>query len=151
MRRFARLVLPVAAGVAALAVPALAQVPSAVPQREAEAGRFVLRDSPEGLLRMDSRTGQMSICARQGGNFACRLVPDDRTALTEEIERLKAENQTLRQGGATALVRPQQQEPGATLPSDAEVDRALSIAERIWRRLLGLIRETEPDQQGRRL
>lgn len=148
MRRVARLVLPVAA-VAVLAVPVLGQVPSSVLSRDGEAGRFVLRDSPEGLLRMDTRSGQISICARQGGNFACRLVPDDRAALGEEIDRLKAENEALRRGGATALARPapdQRQQ----LPSDAEVDRALSIAERVWRRLLGLIRETEPEQ-GRRL
>lgn len=92
----------------------------------------------------------MSICSRQGGNFACRLVPDDRTALNEEIERLKAENEALRQGGATALARPAP-EQRQQMPSDADVDRALSIAERVWRRLLGLIRETEQDQSGRRL
>lgn len=150
MIRAALLIVPIAIGLGALALPAVSQTPAAPAERDAAAGRFVLRDSPEGLLRMDSRTGQMSVCSRQNGNFACRLVPDDRAALNEEIERLKAENQALRQGGATALARPQQQ-PGANLPSDAEVDRALSIAERVWRRLLGLIRETEQDQQGRRL
>lgn len=149
MRRIARLALPAIAA-AALAMPVLAQTPAAPAQRDGEAGRFILRDSPEGLLRMDTRSGQMSICSRQGGNFACRLVPDDRTALNEEIERLKAENEALRQGGATALARPAP-EQRQQMPSDADVDRALSIAERVWRRLLGLIRETEQDQSGRRL
>lgn len=149
MRAVARLALP-ALVAATFTVPVQAQTSAVPAPRDGETGRFILRDSPEGLLRMDTRTGQMSICARQGGNFACRLVPDDRAALNEEIERLKAENEALRQGGATALARPAP-EQRQQLPSDADVDRALSIAERVWRRLLGLIRETEQDQSGRRL
>ncbi|WP_439575538.1 hypothetical protein [Phreatobacter sp.] len=155
MTRTALLSVPLALGLAAMVLPASslqaqpAGAAAAPSERDAATGRFILRDSPEGLLRMDTRSGQMSICARQSGNFACRLVPDDRTALTEEVERLKAENETLRRGGGSALVRPAP-EQRQQLPSDAEVDRALSIAERVWRRLLGLIRETEPEQ-GRRL
>lgn len=125
------------------AAPALAQAPAG----EA-GGRFVLRETPDGLLRMDTRTGHMSLCSRASGGFTCRLVPDDKTALDQEIERLKAEIEALKRGGAGA----QAARPGApggdqalTLPSDAEVDRALSLAERIWRRLRGMIRESEQD------
>jgi len=125
------------------AAPAMAQVPAAQPSASND-GRFVLRDTPDGLLRMDSRTGAISLCARTGGSLACRLVPDDRAALEQEIERLKAENEALRRGGATAG-RPVDPGQSLTLPSDQEVDRALSLAERIWRRLRGMIRESETD------
>ena len=125
------------------AAPAVAQVPAAQPSATTD-GRFVLRDTPDGLLRMDSRTGAISLCTRTGGSLACRLVPDDRAALEQEIERLKAENEALRRGGAMAA-RPADPGQSLTLPSDQEVDRALSLAERIWRRLRGMIRESETD------
>jgi squalene cyclase len=137
-----RLVLAVPVILAA-AGSAMAQG-SAVPPSAASDGRFVLRDTPDGLLRMDSRTGAMSLCTRSGGSLACRLVPDDRAALEQEIERLKAENEALKKGG-TAAVRPADPGQSLTLPSDQEVDRALSLAERIWRRLRSMIRESETD------
>ncbi len=55
------------------AAPAMAQAPAVQPS--APDGRFVLRDTPDGLLRMDSRTGAISLCTRSGGSLACRLVP----------------------------------------------------------------------------
>ncbi len=121
--------------------------------RDSEGGRFVLRDIPGGLLRMDARTGHISTCTQASGAFTCRLAADDRAALDQEIERLRAENEALRRGGASALARPGQPggDQGMNLPSDAEIDRALSLAERIWRRLRGLIREEQEQQNGRRL
>lgn len=127
-------------------LPAFGQTSGAVPAAPGAdvVGRFVLRETPEGLLRMDTRTGHMSLCSRGSGSFTCRLVPDDKVALEQEIERLKAEIDSLKRGGAQSA-RPAQPggDQGLNLPSDAEVDRALSLAERIWRRLRGMIRESE--------
>lgn len=136
-----RLVLAV---LALAATPVLAQSPGSFPAATGtENGRFVLRETPDGLLRMDSRTGAISLCTRTSGSLACRLVPDDRAVLEQEVERLKAENDALKRGGAQAARPNQPGGEGMTLPSDAEVDRALSLAERIWRRLRGMIRESE--------
>ncbi len=141
MRHRLGLAVPVFAALVIAAAPGLAQTPSAAPATGD--GRFVLRDTPDGLLRMDSRTGAISLCTRTAGSLACRLVPDDRAALEQEIERLKAENETLKRGGTPAARPGQPGGEGLNLPSDAEVDRALSLAERIWRRLRGMIRESE--------
>lgn len=124
----------------ALLVPGagFAQVP------DAEGGRFVLRETPAGLLRMDTRSGAISICGTQGGTFACRLAPDDRTALEGEVARLKAENEQLRRQA------PNPAPPAAQIPSDQEVDRMLSLAERVWKRFMDMMRQTE-QEQGRRL
>ncbi|QCI68146.1 hypothetical protein [Phreatobacter stygius] len=138
-----------ALGFALLPAMAFAQTAPGAP-RDADAGRFTLRETPDGLLRLDGRTGQISLCNRQDGAFTCRLVADDRAALQAEIDRLKAENDALKRGGASALSRPGTDGQGLNLPSDQEVDRALSLAERIWRRFMGIMRETEQDQ-GRRL
>jgi hypothetical protein len=129
---------------AVTATPVLAQSPGTVPSAVGtETGRFVMRDYPDGVLRMDTRTGAISYCTRADGGVTCRLAADDRTALAQEIDRLRAENEALRRGTAQAARPAQPGGEGMTLPSDAEVDRALSLAERIWRRLRGMIRESE--------
>lgn len=141
------LIVPMAAGLAsAQTTPPI--VPAGPPAlRDSEGGRFVLRDIPGGFLRMDTRTGAISTCTQASGTFTCRLAADDRSALDQEIERLRVENEALKRGGATAQARPGQPggDQGMNLPSDAEIDRALTLAERIWRRLRGLIRESEQD------
>lgn len=107
-------------------------------------GRFTLRDTPQGMVRMDTRTGTMSICGGHDATFTCRLVPDDRQALEDEITRLKAENETLRRGQAGAPNRPGD-EPRMQLPSEQEIDRALGLFERIWRRIIDMTRQTDPN------
>lgn len=141
-----------ALGLSLIPAVALAQAtpPASPAPREAENGRFTLRDTPDGWLRMDGKTGEMSLCSRQNATVTCRMVADDRVALQAEIDRLKAENDALRRGGTTAGNRPGGNEQSLNLPSDQEVDRALSLAERIIRRFMAIVRENDPDQ-GRRL
>ena len=59
-------------------------------------GRFTMTPTPEGFLKLDSRTGVVSQCLRQGPNYECRLIPDERAALQDEIDRLTRENAELR-------------------------------------------------------
>ena len=47
---------------------------------------------PEGVLRLDTRTGTVSTCTKNGAGWACYAVPDERTALDAEIGRLQAES-----------------------------------------------------------
>ena len=44
------------------------------------------------MLRLDTRTGQVSLCAKQSAGWACNAVPDERNALENEITRLQREN-----------------------------------------------------------
>ncbi|MEI8146566.1 MAG: hypothetical protein WCH83_13990 [Alphaproteobacteria bacterium] len=135
----------------ALAVLVVSSLP-VLAQGAGADGRYVLRDSPQGLLRMETRTGAMSLCATQNGTFTCRLVPDDRAALEAEVERLKAENDTLRRAGATAAAPRTTPDDGTklNLPSDQEVDRVMGLVERIWRRFVDVMRQSEqPPSSGR--
>mgnify|MGYP006183513947 CR=1 FL=1 len=45
--------------------PAHAQTP------DSENGRYSFHQVTEGTLRLDSRTGQVSLCARQGSSWSC--------------------------------------------------------------------------------
>jgi hypothetical protein len=54
------------------------------------------RNGNYGVLRLDTRTRQVSQCSRSDAGWACKAVPDERSALESEIARLRGENATLK-------------------------------------------------------
>lgn len=119
------------------AAPAAAQTP----------GRFTFQPIDGGLMRLDTETGQVSHCTKSGDSFACRSVADDRAALMDEIERLKRENEHLKQAGGKA--------PGAAgklqLPSEEEIDKAMGLVETLMRRMLRTFKDEAPQGSPNRL
>ena len=84
-----------------------------------EEGRYSIHPVGDKFVRLDIRTGQVSVCGHGPSGWACQAVADDRVALDAELSRLQAEN--------AALKKKQEQEmlmglklPGATT-SKAEV------------------------------
>src|SRR5437870_5490278 len=62
----------VIAGCALLAAgPALAQ---SAPDQDSQDTRFVFHEVDEGILRLDSKLGDISLCSRQPLGWTCRLV-----------------------------------------------------------------------------
>lgn len=142
-----------AAAVLTLALPAVA---AAQPAPDAENGRYTFSTTAEGALRLDTRSGQVSSCTRKTGDWACYAVPDERAALDAEIGRLAQENARLKAalaatnaGGGKideALPKADQLKPEGgkraqnrieiPLPSDADMERAMSFLESVWRRLV---------------
>jgi hypothetical protein len=103
--------------------------------------RFTFQPVEGGVMRLDTETGQVSYCTRAGADFACRSVADDRAVLNEEIDRLKRENERLRTGAV------KQQEKFA-LPSEAEIDKAMGLFERLMRRMMRTMKEeTAPTER----
>ena len=144
---------------------------------DAENGRYTLSPVTNGVIRLDTRTGQVSTCSNNSNGWACYTVPDERAALDSEIGRLQAENEKL----ATRLA---QQEPTVSgkigdplpksdplkkpepkvadserkieiprieipLPSDRDMDRAMSFIEQAWRRLVEMANRVQKDVNGR--
>ena len=68
-------------------------------------GRYRLSPTPDGYLKLDSRSGAVSECKRGPDGYQCRLVPDEQAALQAEIDRLAKENAALRDQLATASPR----------------------------------------------
>jgi hypothetical protein len=142
---------------------ALAALTGAAPDVEERGGRFVMTPVEGGFLRMDSHTGAVSMCQRIGGKWACAAVADDRRALETEIERLGAENRQL-----SGTVRRLEEQLGSSdpgdrdrradrsgpkfqLPSEEEVDRAMSYIQRMMRKFKDKLREMESDKDRRSL
>ena len=133
---------------------ALAPAAQAQPAPDSENGRYTFSQAPEGALRLDTRTGAVSLCARKDTGWACTMVPDERQALENEVARLQRENGALKKemlarglplpGGAAGAPSSQQRELNlkVPLPSDAEIDRVMSAFEKMWRRLVDMMQKT---------
>ena len=65
---------------------AVASAQTATP--DSENGRYSFNPVADGVLRLDTRTGQVSQCSRGDVGWACKVVPDERSALETEIARL---------------------------------------------------------------
>jgi hypothetical protein len=126
-----------------LAAPTTTLAETATPDRPN--GRFIFNPVADGVLRLDTRTGQVSECSRNDAGWACKLVPDERSALEMEVARLLEENTRLKKelldrgplipdGSGSSPAKPS--DPELKLPSDAELDKVISFLEKAWRRLI---------------
>jgi regulator of replication initiation timing len=90
--------LPTEKSVAVAAALSLALAGAAMAQSapDTENGRFTLAPIPDGLLRLDTRTGASSICADRGKGWSCLTMPDERAALDSEIGRLSRDHERMK-------------------------------------------------------
>lgn len=138
---------------------------------DAENGRFSMTAIPEGVLRLDTRTGTVSTCTNNGAGWACYTVPDERSALDAEIGRLQAEVEKLKgqlAAGPTVSGKIDEALPKSDslkkaepkvaegdrkleipLPSDQDMDRIMSFLEKAWRRLIDMANRVQKDVSGR--
>lgn len=138
---------------------------------DSENGRYTMSPIPEGVLRLDTRTGRVSTCSKNAAGWACYAVPDERAALDAEIGRLQAEVEKLKgelAAGPTVSGKIEEAlpksdslktpEPKAAegqrkleipLPSDEDVDRVMSFLERAWRRLIEMANRVQKDVSGK--
>jgi hypothetical protein len=121
---------------------------------DSENGRYSASPVADGVLRLDTRSGQVSHCSRNDADWACKVVPDERSALETEIARLQGENVTLKKEllgrglpvpGVSGPSGGKSGEPELKLPSDAEVDKVISFLEKVWRRLVEMGRNAQKD------
>jgi hypothetical protein len=147
-----RMALFIIAAIALAGASAFAQGTPA----ESDDARYTFNRADDGYLRLDGRTGQVSICTRRQVGWACQAVPDERTALEAEIARLQGENVTLKKEliarnlPLPGTIKPEMpgskpEEPRLQLPSDAELDKVMSFMEKVWRRLVEMIGTLQKD------
>jgi len=58
--------------------------------------RYSYNRVDNGFLRLDMRSGEVSLCSPAAGRWSCEPVPDDRRALGNDIVRLQRENAALK-------------------------------------------------------
>lgn len=120
-------------------------------------GRYTFHRLDDSFVRLDTRTGQVSACRRGDAGWACQAVPDERSALESEIGRLQADNAALKAellarglplpGGVKANPPSAKGPDVARTPSDAQIDNAMAVLERVWRRMVEIMANTQRELQ----
>ncbi|MGH6861993.1 MAG: hypothetical protein ACRECY_17220 [Phyllobacterium sp.] len=128
-----------------LTVLAAAALPlsSAIAQ---ETTNYSLEKTADGYVRMNTKTGEMSICHEKLDQLVCKVAAEERTLYEEDIADLKArvaklESTVAGMGKLPPVVRD-------ALPSEEDFEKGLSYMERFFRRFMGVARELDDENKA---
>ncbi|MFH1794119.1 MAG: hypothetical protein ABIK36_03625 [Pseudomonadota bacterium] len=126
------------AGLAALVLAAT--VPGSLAQ-DADT-RYTLEKTPDGYVRMDTRTGEMSLCTERTGQLVCRIAADERSAWQDELDRVTRRlDEVEKRLGALEASPPAQD----ALPTEEQFEQSLSFMERFFRRFMDIAKDLEEE------
>ena len=111
----------------------------------AETERYRLEKSETGYVRMDTQTGEMSICEERSGQLVCRVAADERSE--SDVEQLQARVKTL-ENRVEALENSLAARLEKSLPSEEDFERTMGYMERFSRGFLGIVREFDEERRG---
>ncbi len=117
-------------------------------ENQDSSARYSITKTDNGFVRLDKKTGSVSICTTVGSGLKCRLGADERSAWQKELASIKsalsqvqkrldileAENQSTRLKAG---------KKGRS--EEEEFDRALKFADKAFRHFFGLMQELKPE------
>ncbi len=138
-------------------MPVLMPVLADAPAPDSAGGRYMFEKRPDGFIRLDTQTGEVALCSQRAVGLACEAAPEDRAVLENQIARLTAENAALKKeilSRGLPLPPGANPEPGAApstaqngvtlqLPSDADIDRMVAYAGRLWHRFIDAVERAQ--------
>ncbi len=115
--------------------PALAQEPAP--------GRYSMQKTDTGIARLDTQTGEVTLCQEKAGDLVCRMAADERTAYDLELDLLDKRVEALEKAGkdGTSGFSPR-------LPTQEEIDQTMGIMDRMMRSFMGIARDFGREWQG---
>jgi flagellar motility protein MotE (MotC chaperone) len=128
-----------------IAPAAVAMLAASVAQA-ADTERYRLEKSESGYVRMDTQTGEMSICEERAGQLVCKLAADERKAYQDQADRLQSELKALDERVA-ALEKSPLINPKSVLPTDEEFEKTMGYMERFMRRFMGIAKDLDQDNK----
>jgi hypothetical protein len=155
----------VAIGIAAIGIVALVFVAPVMADDatpDSAGGRYMFNKTADGVVRLDTQSGQVALCSLRTVGWACEAVPEDRAVLENEIGRLRAENAALKKDILSrglplppgAMPEPSPEPPTAQtpmaqnsitvpLPSDADLNRMAAFANHVWHRFKEMVERAQ--------
>lgn len=111
-----------------------------------ETTSYTLEKTNNGYVRMNNKTGEMSICLEKSDQLICKLAAEERTAYEDDIANLKTrvaklEDTVAGMGKLPPVVRD-------ALPSEDDFEKGLSYMERFLRRFMGIAKEFEDENKN---
>ncbi|MDQ3558467.1 MAG: hypothetical protein M3453_04635 [Pseudomonadota bacterium] len=111
-------------------------------------GRYAFVPVPEGALRLNTQTGEVSLCSGEGVALACKLVPDTEAAPPAGAGEASGRIAALEARVAALEARPV---VGDILPDEEALDRVAVLADKVMRRFFGLVREMKRELEDEEL
>jgi flagellar motility protein MotE (MotC chaperone) len=112
-----------------------------------ETERYRLEKSATGYIRMDTRTGAMSICEERSGQLVCKMAADERAAFQDEVDRLQSSLKALDERVAKLENSPTARLE-STLPTEEEFNKTMGYMERFLRGFMGIVKDMDKDSGG---
>jgi hypothetical protein len=141
---------------ASMLVVSMTLASAAAVAEEPPPARYTMTPIEGGALRLDTLTGAVDRCVAEAGVWSCRTLPDEGRALQDEIDRLAEENAALRAKLEASGIDDATADAGESgrptmsfrLPSEAEIDKAMSFMERLLKRFKAMVDSLrEEDEQ----
>lgn len=126
----------------ALTVLLAAAAPAAA-QAERPAPRYVFVPVDNGALRLNTATGEVSLCSGEAAG-TCALLADEARARREELAGLKARLAALE----ARLADLEAGGKGETLSDAESMDRVMLLTDRMMRRFFGMVRDMKNDLES---
>jgi hypothetical protein len=109
--------------------------------------RYRLERTQNGYVRMDTQTGEMSICEERSNELICRRATEQGGgASKDEIDRLQSKLDAIETRVAKLEARPAV--PEALLPSEQQFDKSMDYMERFFHRFMGIMKDFGKDKTG---
>ncbi|SOE18120.1 hypothetical protein SAMN05877838_3034 [Hoeflea halophila] len=109
--------------------------------QEPASNRYTIERFADGFVRLDTETGEMSMCTGTDGQLVCKMAADERHAFKDTLSDLSARVEALENRLDPATPR----EEGGGFPDDAELDRAIGAMQKMMRQFFGMVEELRRD------
>ena len=112
-----------------------------------QTGRYILKQTSDGFMRLDTETGSVAHCTKRNNKWHCDGVSAGQTSQDPEIARLKQQNKELNRRIArletkvrTLTSKARQPKTKLGLPSDQELDEVMGFFEKLMSRFMQFAR-----------
>lgn len=113
--------------------------------QDAEPGRFAIEPSVDGFVRLDTETGAVSHCYRRDDVWRCDVLAEDRSAIAEVADEVRALNDRI-DALAARLEALEARDQAAVPPPRTEPEAG--FAEALMQRLFDLVRDIRGERQA---